>query len=161
MFIAKLYQAKYSLTHSLTVWITHAFTHSLLHLPIDLPTYRLTNSLSQARTFFLVLLLFGENPQAVAYSAQPLCWSGWETTPLTTHRAAVQKNVIIQWKRQRHLTWYATYDIVSREINLWKSLDLLLGSKLWPLSTKYMVLQDVVEPQAVIISCLTRYREAL
>jgi len=22
------------------------------------------------------VLLFGENPQAVAYSAQPLCWSG-------------------------------------------------------------------------------------
>jgi len=24
----------------------------------------------------LFVLLFGENPQAVAYSAQPLCWSG-------------------------------------------------------------------------------------
>ena len=26
-------------------------------------------------------LFFGWNPQTVAYSAQPLCWSGWETTP--------------------------------------------------------------------------------
>jgi len=29
----------------------------------------------------VVLLLFGENPQAVAYSAPPLCWSGWGTPP--------------------------------------------------------------------------------
>ena len=26
-------------------------------------------------------LLFGENPQAAAYSAQPLRWSGWEKPP--------------------------------------------------------------------------------
>jgi len=25
-------------------------------------------------------LCFGKNPQAVVYSAQPLCWSGWETS---------------------------------------------------------------------------------
>ena len=31
-----------------------------------------------------VVLFFGENPQAVAYSAQPLCWSGWEN-PLPHH----------------------------------------------------------------------------
>ena len=30
------------------------------------------------RTF---VLFFGENPQAVVYSAQPLCWSGLEITP--------------------------------------------------------------------------------
>ena len=30
-------------------------------------------------------LLFGENPQAVAYSAQPLFWSGWEKSSPTTH----------------------------------------------------------------------------
>ena len=35
--------------------------------------------------WFGLVLLFGENPEAVAYSAQPLCWSGWETPspPLT------------------------------------------------------------------------------
>ena len=27
------------------------------------------------------VLFFGENPQGVAYSAQPLCWSGRETPP--------------------------------------------------------------------------------
>jgi len=32
-------------------------------------------------SWVLFLLLFGENPQAVAYSAQPLCWSGWGTPP--------------------------------------------------------------------------------
>ena len=31
--------------------------------------------------------------------------------------------VIIQWRRQRHLTWSTTYDVVSREINLWKGFD--------------------------------------
>ena len=35
---------------------------------------------------------FGENPQAVAYSAQPLCWSGRETSSPTTHRGAVLKD---------------------------------------------------------------------
>jgi len=29
----------------------------------------------------MIVLLFGENPQAVAYSAEPLCWSSWETPP--------------------------------------------------------------------------------
>ena len=38
--------------------------------------------------------------------------------------------LIIQWRRQRHLTWSATHDVVSREINLWKSFDLLRGSNL-------------------------------
>jgi len=41
---------------------------------------------------------------------------------------------IIQWRRQRHLTWSTTYDVVSWEINVWKSFDLLLGSNLWPLA---------------------------
>ena len=31
--------------------------------------------------------------------------------------------LIIQWRRQRHLTWLATHDVVSREINVWKSFD--------------------------------------
>jgi len=36
-----------------------------------------------SRTKFLLsnVLLFGENSQTVAYAAQPLCWSGWETPP--------------------------------------------------------------------------------
>jgi len=42
--------------------------------------------------------------------------------------------LVIQWRRQRHLTWSSTHDVVSREINPWKSFDLLLGSNLWPLS---------------------------
>ena len=36
--------------------------------------------------------------------------------------------LIIQWRRQRHLTWSATHNVVSREINPQKSFDLLLGS---------------------------------
>ena len=47
------------------------------------------------RTFgsLYMALLFGENPQAVAYSAQPLCWSGWEiASSPTTHRGAVRKD---------------------------------------------------------------------
>ena len=39
----------------------------------------------------LFVLLFGENPQAVAYSAQPLCWSSWENSSPTIHRGAVRK----------------------------------------------------------------------
>jgi len=33
--------------------------------------------------------------------------------------------LIIQWIWQRHLTWSSTQDVVSREINLWKSFDFL------------------------------------
>jgi len=99
----------------------------------------------------IMALLFGENPQAVAYLAQPLCWSGWETSSPTTHRGTVRKDrteiprgwsmpvsyviiLIIQWRRQRHLTWPTTHDVVSREINLWKSYDLLRGSNPWALA---------------------------
>jgi len=40
--------------------------------------------------YLIVDFFFGENPKAVAYSAQPLCWSGdWETSSPTTHRGAV------------------------------------------------------------------------
>jgi len=42
--------------------------------------------------------------------------------------------LIIQWRRQRYLAWSATHDIMSRKIYIWKSLDLLLGSNLWPLA---------------------------
>jgi len=41
---------------------------------------------------------------------------------------------IFQWRRQRHLTWSPTHDVVSREINLWKRFDLLRGANLWPLA---------------------------
>ena len=41
---------------------------------------------------------------------------------------------IIHCRRQRHLTWSATHDVVSQESNLWKSFDLLLESNLWPLA---------------------------
>jgi len=37
-------------------------------------------------------LLFWDNPQAVAYSAQSLCWSGWEIPSPTIHRGAVRKD---------------------------------------------------------------------
>jgi len=37
-------------------------------------------------------------------------------------------------RRQSHLTWSSTHDVVSREINLWKSFDFLRGSNLWPLA---------------------------
>ena len=32
-------------------------------------------------TTYYLFLLFGENPQSVAYLAQPLCWSGGELLP--------------------------------------------------------------------------------
>ena len=35
--------------------------------------------------FRFQVLLFGQNPQAVAYSAQPLCWSGSGTSSPTTY----------------------------------------------------------------------------
>jgi len=38
------------------------------------------------------VLLFGENPQVVTYSAQPLCWSCWENSSPTTDRGAVRKD---------------------------------------------------------------------
>ena len=85
----------------------------------------------------LLSLCFGENPQIVTYSAQPLCWSGWETSFPSTHRGVLRKDgaeipwrwslpecftssgglqrprlfLLIQWRRQRHLTWSATHDI--------------------------------------------------
>jgi len=40
----------------------------------------------------IIVLLFGENPQAVTYLAQPLCGSGSETAFPTTHRGAVQED---------------------------------------------------------------------
>jgi len=42
--------------------------------------------------------------------------------------------LIIQWRRQRHLTWSTTHDVVSREINLWKGFYLLRGPNLWLLA---------------------------
>jgi len=32
------------------------------------------------------------------------------------------------------ITWSATHDVVSREMNLWKSFNLMLGSNLWHLA---------------------------
>ena len=97
----------------------------------------------------LVRSFLGENPQTVADSPQPLCRSGWENSSPTTHRGAVWKDgaeihwgwsltsaliLIIQWRRQRHLTSSTTHDIVSREFNSWKSFDLMLESNLQPLT---------------------------
>ena len=103
----------------------------------------------------LACLCFGENPQAVAWSAQPLCWSGWDyllshhsqgssterwswnTLRVVTARvlyilraSLMPPNLflIIQWRRPRYLRWSSTHDVVSREINL------LLGSNLWPVA---------------------------
>ena len=97
----------------------------------------------------------------IAYSAQPLCWSDWEKPPSpTTRKGAVRKDgdelpwgwslpecftssgglqlpplfLIIQRKRQRHLTWTATHDVVSWKNYLWKGFDLLLGPNLWPVT---------------------------
>jgi len=42
--------------------------------------------------------------------------------------------LIIQWRWQRHLMLSTTHGVVSREIILWKSFDLLLGSNLRPLA---------------------------
>jgi len=77
----------------------------------------------------LVCLLFGENPQAVTYSAQPL--------------------------------WSATHDVVSQEINLWKSFDLLLGSNLAPLAPSAGCLAtrplELTTDLVFLISYITRY----
>ena len=48
---------------------------------------------------------------------------------------------LIQWRRQRHLTWSVTHDVVSRENNLWKSFDHLpAGIEPVSLATKCRVL---------------------
>ena len=47
--------------------------------------------------------------------------NGYLTSPLF---------LIIQWRRRCHLTWSSTHAVMSREIYLWKSFDLLLGSNL-------------------------------
>ena len=39
----------------------------------------------------------------------------------------------IQWRLQRHSTWSTTHDVVSQEINPWKSFDYFMRSNLWPL----------------------------
>ena len=55
----------------------------------------------------------------------------------TTHKGAVRKDgaeIPIEWRRQRHLTWSTTHDVVSRKINPCKSFDLLRGSNRRPLA---------------------------
>ena len=100
----------------------------------------------------------GESPGCCLFSTASML--EWLRNLLpTTHRGAVQKDgveipwgwslpecfyilrgqrpplfLIIQSRWQCHLTWSATHDVVSREINLWKSFDLLLGLNLWPLA---------------------------
>jgi len=54
----------------------------------------------------------------------PACFTSW----------GPRLFLIIQCRRQRHLTWAVTHDGLSREINLWKSFNLLLWSNLWPLA---------------------------
>jgi len=53
---------------------------------------------SNLRCIPLFVLFFGENPQVAAYSAHPLCWSGWGTSYPTTHRGAV-------WKDGAEIPW--------------------------------------------------------
>jgi len=48
-------------TASFSNYFIHSFSHCLIHWFTILMSF---------------VLLFGKNPQAVAYSAQPLCWSG-------------------------------------------------------------------------------------
>ena len=78
-------------------------------------------------TIMMHLLEFGvETPGFRLYSEGGHCQSvlrpqGFERPPFF---------LIIHWKRQRHLTWSTTHDVVSREFNLWKSFDLLRGSNL-------------------------------
>ena len=40
--------------------------------------------------------------------------------------------LIIQWRRQPHLTWSSPHDVVSREINPWKSVDLFWDQNCYP-----------------------------
>ena len=88
-------------------------------------------------------LFFGENPQAVTYTARlyMLEWLRTSPPPLTGeqygkiepkypeggHCQSVLRPqgvltsplfLIIQWRRHRHITWSSTHDVVSREINL-------------------------------------------
>ena len=48
--------------------------------------------------------------------------------------------LIIQWRRQRHLTWSATHDVVSREINIWKKFRPLSGIEPVTIGTKCRML---------------------
>jgi len=63
--------------------------------------------------------------------------------------------LIIQWRQQHHLTWSATHEVVSREINPWKSFNLLLGSNLWPLASFNLLLGSNLWPLAPSAECLT------
>ena len=113
----------------------------------------------------LLALFFGENPQAVAYSAQSLCSSG--PPPLTGEQygkiepkypegfhcqnvlrpqGVINVPFIFNNSLQRHLTWSATHDVVSREIDLWKSFDLLLlwHSRLAPVCLSYITFKNVI-----------------
>jgi len=107
-----------------------------------------TRSLGYAAT--LTDLFFrGESPGCRLFSTVSML-EGLRNSSTTTHRGVLRKDgaeitwgrplpdlehpplfLIIQWRRQRHLTWSSTHDVVSREINLCKSFDLLLGSNQW------------------------------
>jgi len=40
------------------------------------------------------VLCFGENPQAVTYSAEPLCWSSWESWQVSIYTDKIHNTVI-------------------------------------------------------------------
>jgi len=61
-----------------------------MHIILDLQTWSLCKYDKYMKLLFV--LLFGENPQAVTYLAEPLCWSGGEISSPTTHRGAVWKD---------------------------------------------------------------------
>ena len=55
--------------HVPSATVVHQNSVLLILHPIDRPAAMKEGSVTD------LALLFGENPQAVAYSAQPLCWS--------------------------------------------------------------------------------------
>ena len=123
--------------------------HPLKHHPPSLHLNKSTvvSVLFTATTpsLFVLFCCSRRNPQVVAYSAQPLCWSGWENASPTTHRGAVQYGKMDpKYPEGGHcqsvtssgfltspfilnnsvetaapFNVVGTHDVVSREINLW------------------------------------------
>jgi len=114
--------------------LSHCFLESLLHSLI-------------ARVGLVGLVVRGESPgcrlistasmwewlrNLLPHHSQESSTERWSRNTLRVVTASVLRPQgifnIFQWRRQRHLTWSATHDVVSREINPWKGFDLLRGS---------------------------------
>jgi len=121
----KWVQDELSFSHSLVGFVPRCYTVDLwLFYTGPVGPLKISHLHGSLR-LITVMLFCGENPQAVTYSAQPLCWRGWErwsrnTLPRVFYVLCFFLNpplfLTVHWKWQHHLTWSPTHDIVSWEI---------------------------------------------